>query len=257
MEGGFQYSNFGGEDSSQTSFTYNSYSSTTSSTKTYNGNLFGGDFQIGYKQFFGRTKRFGLRYYVFFSGQGGSATVTNSSYNASSYNQTFSYNQPSANLFYGAGIDMLFNFYDENEKTFGMVLGVMGGGSSWLMGKATYQNGTCVWGETNSGACQTMNQALLNSNDMGGNLLPIYGQFIVNIGFRGNFSKHQGIEFGVRVPTIDYPYYSCSQSYTVPPTTICGYSGCSESGSSSTDTGTETITFRRRVAVYVNYVINF
>ncbi|WP_205440244.1 outer membrane protein [Helicobacter suis] len=238
MEGGFQYSNFGGEDNSQASFTYDS-DSYSSSTKTYNGNLFGGDFQIGYKQFFGKTKCFGLRYYVFFSGQGGSATVTDNSYNASSDNQTSSYNQPSANLFYGAGIDMLFNFYDENEKTFGMILGVMGGGSSWLMGKATYQNGTCVWGETNSGACQTMNQALLNSNDVGGNLLPIYGQFIVNIGFRGNFSKHQGYEFGVRIPVINDLYYTQS------------FSGFLYSS------GTQTITFRRRVAVYINYVINF
>ncbi|WP_205439089.1 outer membrane beta-barrel protein [Helicobacter suis] len=237
MEGGFQYSNFGGEDSSSFQESGGGYPTTsTSSTKTYNGNLFGGDFQIGYKQFFGRTKRFGLRYYVFFSGQGGNATVTNS-YNTSSYNQ------PSANLFYGAGIDMLFNFYDENEKTFGMVLGVMGGGSSWLMGKATYQNGTCVYGEASSGICQTMDQVMFYSGESfypaSGNSYPAYGQFIVNIGFRGNFSKHQGYEFGVRVPVINDLYYTQS------------FSGFLYSS------GTETITFRRRVAVYVNYVINF
>nr|WP_205436273.1 outer membrane beta-barrel protein [Helicobacter suis] len=64
-----------------------SYTSTT----TYNGNLFGGDIQIGYKQFFGKTKRFGLRFYAFFSGQGGNATIHVPGYSSSFYNSP-SYN---------------------------------------------------------------------------------------------------------------------------------------------------------------------
>ncbi|WP_324731752.1 outer membrane beta-barrel protein [Helicobacter suis] len=58
VEGGFQYSNFSGAGkiiNGETSYQWAKVS----------GNLFGADIQIGYKQFFGAKKRFGLRYYGF------------------------------------------------------------------------------------------------------------------------------------------------------------------------------------------------
>ncbi|EFX41387.1 outer membrane protein (Omp29) [Helicobacter suis HS5] len=232
IEGGFQYSNFGGKDNSSFQESTNGNITSYTSTTTYNGNLFGGDVQIGYKQFFGKTKRFGLRFYAFFSGQGGSATVVPGK---GSYN-TFNYNQSLTDLFYGVGMDMLFNFYDKNEKTFGMALGVMGGGSSWLTGNN--QNGTCI--PNPDGTCQVSSQITTR-----------YGQVIVNIGLRANFSKHQGFEFGVRIPTINYPYYSYSNTQSP---ISNAYGSTYSSNSSST---TETITLRRKVAVYVNYAINF
>ncbi|WP_324731750.1 outer membrane beta-barrel protein [Helicobacter suis] len=165
-------------------------------------------------------------------------------------NVAYNFNQPSANLFYGAGIDALYNFYERGDKTFGMALGVMIGGSSWLMGKA-YSQGECQWetydAQENSTGCTTMNNSFAqqaralgtNSDGTKASFSPSYVQFIFNIGFRANFSKHQGFEFGVRIPTIDDPYYTTTRPSTT--------------GSSNK----ETITFRRNIAVYANYVINF
>ncbi|WP_205437034.1 outer membrane protein [Helicobacter suis] len=244
MEGGFEYSNFSGADKSLEAATF--YSVSLRSEK-YNGNLFGADIQIGYKQFFGTKKRFGLRYYGFFSGQGGSATIHVPGYSSSFYNSpSYSFNQPSANLFYGAGIDALYNFYEKGDKTFGIALGVMIGGSSWLMGKA-YHHGQCLWpafdAQGDYTGCTTMNHSFNQiARLLGGKSSPSYVQFIFNVGFRANFSKHQGLEFGVRIPTIDDPYYT----QFLPAN--------SENDSSSTK---ETITFRRNIAAYLNYVINF
>ncbi|WP_267892008.1 outer membrane beta-barrel protein [Helicobacter cynogastricus] len=100
---------------------------------TSNGNLYGANIQFGYKQFFGQRKHFGLRYYGTFSGQGGSYYNKNDGYR---------FNQPSANLFYGIGFDALYNFYENNDHTYGIFAGVMIGGSTWLMGKAE-KNGKC------------------------------------------------------------------------------------------------------------------
>ncbi len=92
VQGGFEYSNFSGKQiKSETSYTFpkdgqpcfvgNGQPLPGSSTMciykgsaniyAYNGNLYGADIQFGYKQFFGNSKHFGLRYYGMFSGQGG------------------------------------------------------------------------------------------------------------------------------------------------------------------------------------------
>ncbi|WP_163555983.1 outer membrane beta-barrel protein [Helicobacter suis] len=69
----------------------------------FNGDLYGADIMLGYKHFFGAKKHLGLRYYAIFSGQGGSIWQNQSS--------TLGYTQPAANLFYGVGMDILFNLY--------------------------------------------------------------------------------------------------------------------------------------------------
>ncbi|WP_324761391.1 outer membrane protein [Helicobacter baculiformis] len=209
--------------------------------------------QFGYKQFFGQKKHFGLRYYGIFSGQGGSYS---SIYGSSTYGYA-SINQPSANLFYGVDIDALFNFYERNNRTFGVFAGVMIGGSSWLMGKSTTPN-DCQWtiesNSSNQSTCTTMNDSYsyeagqVNKPNSGGKATfsPTFVQFIFNVGLRTNFTKHQGFEFGVRIPTIDDPYYTITN-------TLGGGNGWMMGGLGSK----ETITFRRNVALYWNYVINF
>ncbi|WP_104683305.1 outer membrane protein [Helicobacter felis] len=216
------------------------------SSTTYNGNLYGADIQIGYKQFFGQSKHFGLRYYGIFSGQGGSY-----------YNKDGKYSQPSANLFYGAGVDALYNFYESNDRTYGIFAGVMIGGSSWLMGEAK-NKGKCVF-KDKKGICGSMNDSysdLAKSNKIPitkATFSPTYVQFIVNVGFRTNFTKHQGFEFGVRIPTIDDPYYK---------TTLTGtqlnvdYQSGELTGGRGKGSGI-TLAFRRNVALYWNYVYNF
>ncbi|WP_205437038.1 outer membrane protein [Helicobacter suis] len=243
MEGGFQYSNF--ESVQETSsgadtVIHNGYTTVISpasgSLQKFNGDLYGADIQVGYKQFFGKTKRFGLRYYGFFSGQGGSAI----------YQQNkMVITQPAANLFYGAGIDALLNFYDENNSTFGVFAGVMLGGSSWLMGKGRQQDGQCVFA-TPLTDCTTMND-YYNYYSYPPDYNANYVQFIFNVGFRANLSKHQGFEVGVRIPTIDDPYYTTSA-------TTSSYGGTTYYTQGSFK---QTLTFRRNIAAYLNYVINF
>ncbi|WP_233704322.1 outer membrane protein [Helicobacter cynogastricus] len=207
-------------------------------------------------------KRFGLRYYGFFSGQGGPGSYKYATAYDNNDNPTaWTYiKQPSANLFYGVGIDALFNFYEKNEHTFGVFAGVMIGGSSWLEGKS-YYNGTCQWQQQNQdtgspiGPCQTLNQYYSDSAKQanlpgkGGKATfsPTYVQFIVNIGFRTNFTKHQGFELGVRIPTINDPYYTVRNTLG----NGNGWTGNGNLGDKMT------IVFRRTVAIYANYVYNF
>ncbi|WP_104682150.1 outer membrane protein [Helicobacter felis] len=209
---------------------------------TSNGNLYGVDIQFGYKQFFGQKKHFGLRYYGIFSGQGGSY-----------YNKDSKYTQPSANLFYGAGVDVFYNFYEKNHQTYGVFAGVMLGGSSWLMGEGK-TNGKCSY-KNDKEDCISMNDNFKNlekqTND--GNISkasfsPNYVQFVFNFGFRMNFTKHQGFEFGTRIPTIDDPYYKMTQTRTTQN---------SKTGKWSVKGSGITTTFRRNASLYWNYVYNF
>ncbi|WP_275897310.1 outer membrane beta-barrel protein [Helicobacter suis] len=65
-----------------------------------------------------------------------------------------------------------------------------------------------------------------------------------NLGFRAQLSRHNGIELGVRIPTIDNPYYT----YSSPKENAAwGVAGASKT----------TIRFRRNVAAYLNYVYHF
>ncbi|WP_104638696.1 outer membrane protein [Helicobacter bizzozeronii] len=269
VQGGFEYSNFSGKQiKSETSYTFpkdgqpcfvgNGQPLPGSSTMciykgsaniyAYNGNLYGADIQFGYKQFFGNSKHFGLRYYGMFSGQGGVFSSINGNI----------VNQLSANLFYGVGIDALFNFYERDKRTFGLFAGVMVGGSSWLMGKSTTPD-NCQWTTTNPNnktqTCSTMNQYYAQQaqdinnpkNDMGATakFSPTFVQFIFNVGLRTNLTKHQGFEFGVRIPTIDDPYLSIKSTKN-------------DSNALGGGTGsTKTFAFRRNVSLYWNYVINF
>ncbi|WP_104689870.1 outer membrane protein [Helicobacter felis] len=201
-----------------------------------NGNLYGVDIQFGYKQFFGQEKHFGLRYYGLFSGQGGN-----------SYNKAGKYYQPSANLFYGVGADVLYNFYENNDRTYGIFAGVMFGGSSWLMGEGK-TNGKCSY-KNDKEDCISMNDSFenrekqVNQGDISkASFSPTYVQFVFNFGFRINFTKHQGFEFGTRIPTINDPYYKATQKRAT------------ETGGKGSET---TITFRRNASLYWNYVYNF
>ncbi|WP_233702830.1 outer membrane protein [Helicobacter felis] len=206
--------------------------------------------QIGYKQFFGDSKIVGLRYYGFFSGQGGSGSYTTQLYDENGNPYTAKVNQPAANLFYGVGADFLYNFYENSDQTYGAFVGVMVGGSSWLMGE-TKANGKCL-NTSASGKCQSLNEfnkaSAADLHSGGGNqgsdltFSPTYVQFLFNIGFRMNFSKHQGFEFGVRIPTIDDPYVKFTATKN---------QGVLKKGDYVSQT------LRRTVGVFANYVINF
>ncbi|MFC3848515.1 outer membrane protein [Helicobacter baculiformis] len=255
VEGGFQYSNFSGAHSlSSTAYAFKGKWSVGRDVMggSYNGNLYGVDIQFGYKQFFGKKERFGLRYYGAFSGQGGSFSGISLGGLGHSY-----VNQPSANLFYGVGLDALFNFYEKKNRTLGVFAGVMLGGSSWLMGKPS-GNASCRWQLEGTTNCVTMNQyfdkLIKNIDDSNATyrFSPTYVQFIINMGFRTNFTKHQGFEFGIRIPTINDPYFTRTSTATEtsgcnhPTSYMCGGAGSKLA-----------YTFRRNVSLYWNYVVNF
>ncbi|BCZ18324.1 hypothetical protein NHP190003_16060 (plasmid) [Helicobacter sp. NHP19-003] len=249
--GGFQYSYVSGSFAQFTSTQYTipgMPSITTETTNPYRGNLYGGNVQAGFKMFFGQEKHFGLRFYGFFSGQGGHVNST-SSYKS---DPRFVVADLSArNFFYGGGIDMLYNFYDNNESSFGVFAGVMVGGSSWSMGKDKYCHWAGVYQHGEPSGCVTLNQffdkqASINDKYYPGlksSYTPNFVQVIVNVGFRFNVNKHQGIEMGVRIPVIDDPYYTSKGTYSV--------------GRFLKVDSKDTIVFRRDVAAFIDYVISF
>nr|WP_247598585.1 outer membrane protein [Helicobacter heilmannii] len=217
--------------------------------KPMNGNLFGADIQIGYKQFFGAKKRFGLRYYGFFSGQGGRGSYKIQQSNDAGTTYWATITQQAANLFYGVGLDALFNFYEKKQHSFGVFAGVMVGGSSWLMGRGYINNGQCAY-SNDDGQCVGMESYFkdrvknFSGDGFKGSLSPTHVQVLVNLGIRANLSKHQGFELGVRIPTINDPYLTLTRTQDY-----------EEYGVKKGDS--INMRFRRNIAIYANYVINF
>ncbi|CRF47824.1 hypothetical protein HHE02_11200, partial [Helicobacter heilmannii] len=151
--------------------------------QSQNGNMYGVDAQIGYKQFFGKSKRWGLRYYGTFSYQHG----------------LFYLNDTAAvdNFVYGAGVDALYNFYEskDGKYTTGLFAGLMFTGSTWLA-KGASQTIAMMHDFNNAGGSAHMNTS--------------YFQIPLNIGFRTNVSKHHGFEVGLRIPLATNYYFKGS-----------------------------------------------
>ncbi|WP_104629117.1 outer membrane beta-barrel protein [Helicobacter bizzozeronii] len=140
---------------------------------TQNGNMYGIDVQFGYKQFFGKKKRWGLRYYASFSYQHGTFNVSDA--------------DDVDNFVYGAGVDALYNFYESKDgnHTVGMFAGLMLAGSSWnVKGMSYYKN---LMAQINAAG----GKASMNTS---------YFQIPINIGFRTNVNRHNGFEIGLRIP---------------------------------------------------------
>ncbi|WP_187871085.1 SabA family sialic acid-binding adhesin [Helicobacter pylori] len=164
------------------------------SSQTNNGAMNGIGVQVGYKQFFGEKRRWGLRYYGFFD------------YNHAFIKSSF-FNSASDVWTYGVGMDALYNFINDKNTNFlgknnKLSVGLFGGfalaGTSWL------------------------NSEFVNLNMVGN----IYSakmnvanfQFLFNLGLRMNLARpkkkdsdhaaQHGMELGVKIPTINTDYYS-------------------------------------------------
>ncbi|EMG95304.1 outer membrane protein [Helicobacter pylori GAM119Bi] len=157
---------------------------------TNNGAMNGIGFQVGYKQFFGKNKRWGARYYGFVD------------YNHT-YNKSQFFNASSDVWTYGVGSDLLVNFINDkatknNKLSFGAFGGIALGGTSWL--NSQYVNLANV---------NNYYKAKINTANF---------QFLFNLGLRMNLArkKHRatdnaaqhGIELGTKIPTINTNYYS-------------------------------------------------
>ncbi|WP_208387205.1 Hop family outer membrane protein HopA [Helicobacter pylori] len=148
-------------------------------SQSNNGAMNGVGVQLGYKQFFGKNKFFGIRYYGFFD------------YNHAYIKSNF-FNSASNVFTYGAGSDLLLNFInggsDKNRKvSFGIFGGIALAGTTWL------NNQSANLKTTNS----TYSAKINNTNF----------QFLFNTGLRLQ-GIHHGIELGVKIPTINTNYYS-------------------------------------------------
>ncbi len=161
------------------------------SSKNNNGAMNGLGVQVGYKQFFGESKRWGLRYYGFFDYNHG--YIKSSFFNSSSDIWT-----------YGVGSDFLVNFLNDkatkknNKLSVGLFGGIQLAGTTWL--NSQYVNLT---------AFNNPYSAKVNTSNF---------QFLFNLGLRTNLatakkkdsehSAQHGIELGVKIPTINTNYYS-------------------------------------------------
>ncbi len=161
------------------------------SSQSNNGALNGLGVQVGYKQFFGESKRWGLRYYGFFDYNHG--YIKSSFFNSSSDIWT-----------YGGGSDLLYNFLNDkatkknNKLSVGLFGGIQLAGTTWL--NSQYVNLT---------AFNNPYSAKVNTSNF---------QFLFNLGLRTNLamkkkkdsehSAQHGIELGVKIPTINTNYYS-------------------------------------------------
>ncbi|WP_232262782.1 Hop family adhesin SabA [Helicobacter pylori] len=161
------------------------------SSQNNNGALNGLGVQVGYKQFFGESKRWGLRYYGFFDYNHG--YIKSSFFNSSSDIWT-----------YGGGSDLLVNIINDsitrknNKLSVGLFGGIQLAGTTWL--NSQYVNLT---------AFNNPYSAKVNASNF---------QFLFNLGLRTNLatakkkdsehSAQHGMELGVKIPTINTNYYS-------------------------------------------------
>ncbi|MFP6022896.1 Hop family adhesin SabA [Helicobacter pylori] len=161
------------------------------SSQNNNGAMNGLGVQVGYKQFFGESKRWGLRYYGFFDYNHG--YIKSSFFNSSSDIWT-----------YGGGSDLLYNFLNDkatkknNKLSVGLFGGIQLAGTTWL--NSQYVNLT---------AFNNPYSAKVNTSNF---------QFLFNLGLRTNLaikkkkdsehSAQHGMELGVKIPTINTNYYS-------------------------------------------------
>ncbi|QDK11552.1 Hop family outer membrane protein HopL [Helicobacter pylori] len=148
---------------------------------------------IGYKYFFGKARKLGLRHYFFFDYGFSEIGVANQSVKA--------------NIFaYGVGTDFLWNLFRRTYNTkalnFGLFTGVQLGGATWL--SSLRQQIIDNWGNAND----------IHSTNF---------QVALNFGVRTNFAEfkrfakkfhNQGVisqksvEFGIKVPLINQAYLS-------------------------------------------------
>ncbi len=146
---------------------------------------------LGYKYFFGKARKLGLRHYFFFDYGFSEIGLANQSVKA--------------NIFaYGAGTDFLWNLFRRTYNTkalnFGLFAGVQLGGATWL--SSLRQQIIDNWGNAND----------IHSTNF---------QVALNFGVRTNFAEfkrfakkfhNQGVisqksvEFGIKVPLINQAY---------------------------------------------------
>ncbi|WQX09494.1 outer membrane beta-barrel protein [Helicobacter pylori] len=191
------------------------YTPSVINTNNY-GQMYGVDAMAGYKWFFGKTKRFGFRSYGYYSYNHANLSFVGSQLGimegASQVN----------NFTYGVGFDALYNFYESKEgyNTAGLFVGFGLGGDSFIVQGESYLKSQMQICNNTAGCSASMNTS--------------YFQMPVEFGFRSNFSKHSGIEVGLKLPLFTNQFYK-------------------ERG---VDRSVD-VFYKRNFSIYFNYMINF
>ncbi|MGL2857912.1 outer membrane protein [Helicobacter pylori] len=191
------------------------YTPSVINTNNY-GQIYGVDAMAGYKWFFGKTKRFGFRSYGYYSYNHANLSFVGSQLGimegASQVN----------NFTYGVGFDALYNFYESKEgyNTAGLFLGFGLGGDSFIVQGESYLKSQMHICNNTAGCSASMHTS--------------YFQMPVEFGFRSNFSKHSGIEVGLKLPLFTNQFYK-------------------ERGVD----GSVDVFYKRNFSIYFNYMINF
>lgn len=191
------------------------YTPSVINTNNY-GQMYGVDAMAGYKWFFGKTKRFGFRSYGYYSYNHANLSFVGSQLGimegASQVN----------NFTYGVGFDALYNFYESKEgyNTAGLFVGFGLGGDSFIVQGESYLKSQMQICNNTAGCSASMNTS--------------YFQMPVEFGFRSNFSKHSGIEVGLKLPLFTNQFYK-------------------ERGVD----GSVDVFYKRNFSIYFNYMINF
>ncbi|GAA7994603.1 outer membrane beta-barrel protein [Helicobacter pylori] len=191
------------------------YTPSVINTNNY-GQMYGVDAMAGYKWFFGKTKRFGFRSYGYYSYNHANLSFVGSQLGimegASQVN----------NFTYGVGFDALYNFYESKEgyNTAGLFVGFGLGGDSFIVQGESYLKSQMRICNDTAGCSASMNTS--------------YFQMPVEFGFRSNFSKHSGIEVGLKLPLFTNQFYK-------------------ERGVD----GSVDVFYKRNFSIYFNYMINF
>ncbi|RDU51938.1 hypothetical protein CQA49_04210 [Helicobacter sp. MIT 00-7814] len=206
----------------------------------------------GYKTFFGESRRFGVRGYVYFGY--GYSSMQNINYDFSGsgaidYGSGFTIpvgqiieqlgEMNGGSIFtgtgktyynhvfdYGVGGDLLFNFIDATEHSFGIYGGVALGAETWVANGKEYKPSE---GSESYFGFQTT----------------------INAGIRGVFNEHHGIEFGVKFPLLDTQIFKGSGYSSLMNNDILVNMGGSVSLNNTTTT------MKRPYIIHASYVYNF
>ncbi|WP_104749131.1 outer membrane protein [Helicobacter cynogastricus] len=210
LAGGFQWSRMETKE-------YLKVDSEVLHNEHYSGDMWGFNLRAGYKQFFGQSKRVGLRYYVTFD------------YNAVG---RVSGTGDLADINYGAGMDFLWDFFvpKDNSYAVGFFVGFQLLGSSWI---GSYMAGGDGMNGPIDGVIEKVAHGF-GSPNLKGQPNIAYFQLPISFGLRANFSDKQGIELGALVPVVPYSFY--------------------KKASKGDDVS---LSYHRNASLYINYIFNF
>lgn len=184
----------------------------------------------GYKTFFGESKRFGVRGYVYFGyGYNSMQNVNYDIQNLAILKDNSIFTKTGKTYYnhvfdYGVGGDLLFNFIDVPEHSFGIYGGVALGAETWVANGKEYK-------------------------PKGGKGESYFGfQTMLNVGIRGVFEQRHGIEFGAKIPLLDTEIFNGNGNSPLLGQIIPG---------SSATLNSTTTTMKRPYIIHASYVYNF